>query len=83
METMTLVVGADGRVKIPGTEAGLVITVHLEPEQAERPPLCPEARKRIIEEQLEESRQTREAADPEWLNLDHGEWLYGPDGLPR
>jgi hypothetical protein len=84
METMTLVVGPDGRVKIPGTEAGQTVTIQLEPAKRHKArSLSPEERERIIQEQLEDSRRTRESADPEWLHLDHGEWLYGPDGLPR
>jgi hypothetical protein len=85
VETMTLVVGPDGRVKIPGTKAGQLVTVRIEGEPVERPPLTPEERERIIREQMEESRQTRESADPKKIAraLNHGEWLYGPDGLPR
>jgi hypothetical protein len=83
METMTLIVDPDGRVKIPGTQPGQVVTIRIEPAPVERPPLSPEEHERFVQEQLAESRRFREQADPEWLNLDHGEWLYGPDGLPR
>lgn len=86
MQTLTAIVGTDGRVEIPGTEAGQTVTIHIESAEAVLPRrLSAEERDRIIHEQLAESQQTRASANPEKLAqaLNHGEWLYGPDGLPR
>ena len=86
MGTITVTVGPDGRVRIPGTHAGQSVTIQVEPE-TEDPPVAaersPEEVERIIQELLAGGRRVREWADPEWLKLDHGEWLYGDDGLPR
>jgi hypothetical protein len=87
MTPIILTVGADGRVKIPGTFAGQTVTIYIEPEPAStRDPVStrtPEEWERIKQEILEEGRRFREQADPEWLKLDHGEWLYDEDGLPK
>lgn len=86
MTPITLTVGADGRVEIPGTRAGQKVTLHLELEDAtDRIEVLrtPEEQEQFIQELLEEGRRNRAQADPEWLACDHDEWLYGPDGLPR
>ena len=86
MQTIPVTVGPDGRVEIPGTRAGQSVTIHVEPETVNTPVAVqrsPEEVERIIREIREGAKRVREQADPEWLNLDQGEWLYGPDGLPR
>ncbi len=89
MTTVTLVVGPDGRVKVPGTYAGQRITIHIEPEtatpQSEVSTRSPEEKERIIQELLEAGRRARAEANPEEIEraVNHGDWLYGPDGLPR
>lgn len=86
MQTITLKVDPDGRVEIPGTRAGQLVTIQVEPETSE-PAMAaqrsPEEVERIIQRLLEGGQRVRERADPEWLKLDHGEWLFGEDGLPR
>jgi hypothetical protein len=86
MQTITIIVGPDGRVAIPGTRAGQTVTLHIEPEgmpeQADAI-RTPEEQEQLIQELLEEGRRNRAQADPEWLARDHDEWLYGPDGLPK
>jgi hypothetical protein len=86
MQRVTIRVGPDGRAEIPGTRAGQLVTIHVEPEYSEpseAPERSPEEIERIIQRLLAGGQRVRERADPEWLNLDHGEWLYGEDGLPR
>ena len=86
MQTITVVVGPDGRVQIPGTRAGQKVTLHLEPEETPDPTEAvrtPEEQERFIQELLEEGRRNRAQADPDWLARDHDEWLYGPYGLPK
>lgn len=86
MQTITVIVGPDGRVEIPGTRAGQTVTLHLELEDVtDRLEVLrtPEEQERFIRELLEEGLRNRAQADPEWLARDHDEWLYGPDGLPK
>ncbi len=86
MQTITVTVGPDGRVEIPGTRAGQSVTIHVERDSSKTPVAVqrsPEEVERIIQEIREGAKRVREQADPQWLSLDHGEWLYGPDGLPR
>ncbi|MBA2521310.1 MAG: hypothetical protein H0V24_16760 [Chloroflexia bacterium] len=86
MKKTTVTAGPDGRIEIPGIRAGQTVTIHVEPESrdtSEVARLSSEEQERLVQEQLEAGRRFREKADPEWLELDHGEWLYGPDGLPR
>lgn len=86
MRTVTVTVDPDGRVAIPGTRPGQRVTNQVEPENAPPPEVAqwsPEEVARLTQQLLEGGRRVRERADPAWLALDHGEWLYGPDGLPR
>ncbi len=85
MQTITVIVGPDGRVEIPGTHAGQTMTIHVELDAPPARRFSPEEGERIVREQMEESRQARMSISPEDLAraLNHGDWLYGPDGLPR
>ncbi len=86
MRILTLTVEPDGRIAIPGTHAGQTITIHLEPETEPEPAVVrrsAEEQERVIQALVAGGRRVREAADPEWLALDHDELLYGPDGLPK
>ncbi|MDQ3694458.1 MAG: hypothetical protein M3464_12650 [Chloroflexota bacterium] len=86
MKKIPVTAGPDGRIEIPGIQAGQTVTIHVEPipsDKAETPQRSPEEQEKLIQEMLEAGRRVREQASPEWLSLDHGEWLYGPDGLPR
>ena len=89
MTPITLTVEADGRVKIPGTSAGQKVTIYVEPKPANTQgpsnTRSPEEWERIKQEILEEGRRTRAEATPEEIEraINHGDWLYGPDGLPR
>ena len=89
MTPITLTVEADGRVKIPGTAAGQTVTIYIEPEpRTVQPALSLESveeRERIIQVLREAGRQARAEATPEEIEraVNHGDWLYGPDGLPR
>lgn len=89
VEPKTLTVEDDGRVKIPGTAAGQTITIFVEPEPAfSQRPLrteSPEERERIKKVLREGAKRARAEATPEEIEraVNHGDWLYGPDGLPR
>ena len=89
MTPIALTVGADGRVRIPGTSAGQKIAIYIRPEPGtiERAPSpeSPEEWERIKQEILEGGRRVRADATPEEIEraVNHGDWLYGPDGLPR
>ena len=89
MTPFTLTVEDDGRVKIPGTSAGQTITIFVDAEREPTQPALstrsPEEWERIKQEILEDGRRNRAEATPEEIEraINHGEWLYGPDGLPR
>lgn len=89
MTPLTLTVEDDGRVKIPGTSAGQTITIFVEPKPGPTQPALstrtPEEWERIKQEILDAGRRHRAQATPEEIEraVNHGDWLYGPDGLPR
>lgn len=89
MQKLLVTVDPDGRVKIPGTSAGQAITIFVEPEpestQLALSTRSPEEWERIKQEILDAGRRNRAEATPEEIEraVNHGDWLYGPGGLPR
>ena len=89
--TLQLVVGPDGRVTVPGARPGQTVTVEIAdaPETPERLTLATartdEEREQIIEEVLEAARRLRQELSDEDIQiaLNHGDYLYGEDGLPK
>ena len=81
----TVRVDADGRVRIPDTAPGDLVTLTITEQTttAPRRVLTPDEIEAAVQRTLEGARKVREAASPEWLALDHGEWLYDENGLPK
>jgi hypothetical protein len=90
MQTYRLVIGSDGKVKIPHGQPGRIVTVLV--EESSRAGLfalvkpiatmTPEERERFKEEFLDRGRRIR-ARLKDHLPIDHDSELYGEDGLPR
>lgn len=64
------------------------MTIHIEPEIPNESVLAqrsPEDVARLKQEILDGGKLVRAAASPEQIEraINHGDWLYGPDGLPR
>ena len=90
MQTYRLVIGPDGKVKIPGGEPGRAVTVLLDdswrtvtsgtikPVAA----MTQEDHARLKEEFLARGRRIRARLNDR-LPIDHGIELYGENGLPR
>ncbi len=86
MYPMRVIVGPDGRVAIPGTRAGQIVPILDEPMRvsaATPDPLSVEEQERIRKLLVKGGQRMRQKASPRSLTLARGEWLYGPDGLPR
>lgn len=89
--TLQLTVGPDGRVTIPGTEPGQTVTVEITetPQKPERLTLATartdEERDQIVTEILEAAQRLRQELSDEDIQvaLNHGDYLYGEDGLPK
>lgn len=89
--TLQLTVGPDGRIEVPGAKPGQTVTVEIAeaPETPERLTLATaqtdEERKRIITEILEAAQRLRQELSDEDIQvaLNHGDYLYGEDGLPK
>ncbi len=88
---MHLTVGPDGRVVVPGAEPGQTVTVEISDTDNEpkRRTLATartdEERERIIAEILEAAQRLRQELSDEDIQiaLNHGDYLYGEDGLPK
>lgn len=88
---MHLTVGPDGRVAVPGAEPGQTVTVEISDTDNEpkRRTLATartdEERERIIAEILEAAQRLRQELSDEDIQiaLNHGDYLYGEDGLPK
>jgi len=89
MPTMQLTVGPDGRVVIPGTQPGQTVTINIADVVETTDPLgrtgpIPEEEWAVIEARVKRLAEEirRELPEP-WLSSDHGDLLYGDDGLPK
>ena len=88
---MHLTVGPDGRVAVPGAEPGQTVTVEIsdtdnEPKRRTLDTArTDEERERIIAEILEAAQRLRQELSDEDIQiaLNHGDYLYGEDGLPK
>ncbi len=95
MQTFRLTVGGDGRVEIPDTRPGQVVVIQMPPlpkapdreteisDDATSGPIPESERAAIKERVLRRARQTREKLPEPWRSADHGDLLYGDDGLPK
>ena len=87
MQTFQLKVGEDGRVAIPNTRPGEVVTVQVTMPVAavdnRSDPIPEEEREAIKERVTQLAREIREELAEPWKSIDHGDLLYGDDGLPR
>lgn len=83
MATMQLTVDPDGRVTIPGTHPGEIVTIQVS-RQSELYGPIPEAEQAAIKARVKRRAQKIRAQLPEpWLSADHGDLLFGDDGLPK
>jgi hypothetical protein len=88
---MHLTVGPDGRVTVPGAKPGQTVAVEItdEPETPERLTLATarteEERDQVIAEIRRAARELRQELSDEDIHiaLNHGDYLYGADGLPK
>ena len=87
MQTYRVIVGTDGRVTIPDTRPGETITVQVEhaAEPTERlvNPIPESERPAIAEEVRRLAAEIRIELPEPWRSSDHGDLLYGDDGLPE
>lgn len=83
MQTFRVTVDVDGRVTIPDTRPGETITIQVSPPSEPTGPI-PEAERAAIVARVKRRAEKMRAQLPEpWLSADHGDLLYGDDGLPR
>lgn len=87
MQTFRLKVDPDGRVEIPDTHPGEIVTI-----QVARPAGAVEDRSGPVPEEdaeaikariLRRAEKTRKNLPEPWRSADHGDLLYGDDGLPK
>jgi hypothetical protein len=87
MQTFQLKVDPDGRVAIPDTHPGEVVTIQVAKTVSaiddRSGPIPEEDREAIKERILRRARKTRENLPEPWRSADHGDLLYGEDGLPK
>ena len=87
MQTFQLVVDPDGRVEIPDTHPGEIVTIQVAKAEAvsdDRTGPIPEEDAEAIKERiLRRAAKTRENLPEPWRSADHGDLLYGEDGLPK
>lgn len=85
MQTFHLKVGPDGRVTIPNTHPGQTVTVQIaaEPDVSEPDTIPEEDREAIKERIMALAQQIRDELPEPWRSADHGDLLYGEDGLPK
>lgn len=88
-DTVQVKVGADGRAVIPGSRPGQTVTLKIiglteAPVQTEDIGPIPEDEWAAITERIRQrARRIREELPEPWLSSDHGDLLYGDDGLPK
>jgi hypothetical protein len=87
MQTFQLKVDSDGRVAIPDTHPGELVTIQVSraPGAADDRggPILEEEREAIKERILRRAQKTRQHLPEPWRTIDHGDLLYGEDGLPK
>lgn len=84
MHTFQLTVGPDGRVEIPDTQPGETVTIYLaKSAEANAGPIPEEERAAIKARVMRLAREIRAELPEPWLSGDHGDLLYGDDGLPK
>lgn len=88
MHSITVIVGPDGRVAIPGTRVGEAVTIQVGPINRDSDagdPLPAEEQAAIIAATLAAGQRVRNQLSSEELAavINHDDWLYGPDGLPK
>lgn len=87
MQTFELKVGPDGRVEIPDTRPGEIVRIQV--ARTETPPdngidpIPEEDREAIKSQVMQLAREIREELPEPWRSADHGDLLYGDDGLPK
>lgn len=87
--TMQLTVESDGRVAIPGARPGQTLRINIAvdveaTEQLDNIGPIPEEEWAEIEARIKQRAQyIRENLPEPWLSSDHGDLLYGDDGLPK
>lgn len=87
--TVQLKVDEDGRVVIPGAQPGQIVTlkiVDLEESAGQTNTIgpIPEDEWAAIEARVKQrARKIRKELPEPWLSSDHGDLLYGDDGLPK
>lgn len=90
MQTFRLTVGPDGRVAIPDTRPGQTVTVQVGQEVAPEAPARltlatarTDAEREVVAAEIKRLARELRAELPEpWRSRDHGDLLYGDDGLP-
>lgn len=90
MQTFTLKVGPDGRVAIPDTQPRETVTIQIgqppaatAPERATLATARNDAERAAVAAEIKRLAQGIRAELPEpWRSRDHGDLLYGEDGLP-
>lgn len=87
MQTFQLKVDPDGRVEIPDTHPGEIVTIQIaRPDTVpdnDSDPIPEEDREAIKEQVMKLAREIREGLPEPWRSADHGDLLYGDDGLPK
>jgi hypothetical protein len=88
-DTVQVTVDEDGRVAIPGAQPGQTVTLKIvelnEPtDHTDNIGPIPDDEWAAIEARIKQRarRFRRELPEP-WLSSDHGDLLYGDDGLPK
>jgi hypothetical protein len=89
--TLRLTVGPDGRVTVPGARPGQTVTVEVS-DTAEEPKRLTlatarteEERDQVIAEMKRLAQEIRNELSDEdvQITLNHGDWLYDENGLPK
>lgn len=90
MQTHRLTVGQDGRVAIPETQPGQTVVIQINPEtdalvetDPNAGPIPEEEREAIEARIMQRARKMRQRLTEPWRSADHGDLLYGEDGLPK
>lgn len=91
MQTFRLTVGPDGRVVIPDTGPGQTVTIQIAqapapeaPERLSRATARTDAERTVVVAEIKRlARDLRAELPTPWRSRDHGDVLYGDDGLPK
>lgn len=87
MATIRVTVDADGRIAIPNTRPGQTLEIDVVPvtgtNQDATGPIPEEERAAIKARVKRLAREIRAELPEPWRSADHGDLLYGDDGLPK